>query len=215
VCSARRELKNLSCVGHVEPDTKIVFHACKLDSDAHVTIRCSDTDILVIMLGNMNFIPNDLKISMHVGTGNHQRFIDINKLYQTLGPHLCSSLPGFHALTGCDFNPAFYLKRKKKPFQILRNSQTYTQTLNDISNLPNRNLDQLFATLEDYVCKMYGFKKINDINVAHSTTFTNAYGRNDNEHAFYLEKKIDGSMFPPCKSELHQHFLPTSYIAHL
>jgi hypothetical protein len=82
VCSARRELKNLSCVGHVEADTKIVFHACNLDSDAHVTIRCSDTDILVIMLGNMNFIPNDLKISMHVGTGNHQRFIDINKLYR-------------------------------------------------------------------------------------------------------------------------------------
>jgi hypothetical protein len=87
--------------------------------------------------------------------------------------------------------------------------------LNDISNLPNRNLDQLFATLEDYVCKMYGFKKINDINVARSTTFTNAYGRNDNEDVFYLEKGIDGSMFPPCKSELHQHFLRTSYIAHL
>jgi hypothetical protein len=69
----RTEEPLLPCVGHVEADTKIVFHACKLDSDAHVTIRCSDTDILVIMLGNMNFIPNDLKISMHVGTGNHQR----------------------------------------------------------------------------------------------------------------------------------------------
>jgi 5'-3' exonuclease len=123
VCSARRELKNLSCVGHVEADTKIVFHACKLDSDAHVTIRCSDTDILVIMLGNMNFIPNDLKISMHVGTGNHQRFIDINKLYEALGPHLCSSLPGFHALTGCDFNPAFYRigkKNRSRFFEILK-----------------------------------------------------------------------------------------------
>jgi hypothetical protein len=62
---------------------------------------------------------------------------------------------------------------------------------------------------------MYEFKKINDINVARSTTFTNAYGRNDNEDVFYLEKGIDGSMFPPCKSELHQHFLRTSYIAHL
>jgi hypothetical protein len=59
---------------------------------------------------------------------------------------------------------------------------------------------------------MYELKKINDINVARSTTFTNAYGRNDNEDVFYLEKGIDGSMFPPCKSELHQHFLRTSYI---
>lgn len=99
---------NLSCPGHEEADTKIVFHACKLDFEAHVTIRCSDTDILIIMLGNMNFIQRDLKISMHIGTGNSQRFIDITKLYETLGPGLCSSLPGFHALTGCDFNPAFY-----------------------------------------------------------------------------------------------------------
>jgi 5'-3' exonuclease len=114
----RTEEPLLSCVGHGEADTKIVFHACKLVSDAHLTIRCSDTDILVIMLGNMNFIPNDLKISMHVGTGNHQRFIDINKLYETLGLHLCSSLPGFHALTGCDFNPALYRKGKKNRSRI-------------------------------------------------------------------------------------------------
>jgi hypothetical protein len=39
------------------------------------------------MLGNMNFIPNDLKISMHVGTGNHQRFIDFN--YMKLWVHIC------------------------------------------------------------------------------------------------------------------------------
>lgn len=108
----------LSCPCHEEADTKIVFHACQLNSDAHVTIRCSDTDILIIMLGNMNFIQSDLKISMHVGTGNYQRFINISNLYETLGPRLCSSLPGFHALTGCDFNPAFYRKGKKKRFRF-------------------------------------------------------------------------------------------------
>lgn len=108
----------LSCPCHEEADTKIVFHACQLNSDAHVTIRCSDTDILIIMLGNMNFIQSDLKISMHVGTGNYQRFINISNLYETLGPRLCSSLPGFHALTGCDFNPAFYRKGKKNRFRF-------------------------------------------------------------------------------------------------
>lgn len=103
----------LTCAGHEEADTKIVFHACNLSSDTQVTIRCSDTDILIIMLGNMNFIEKNVQISMHVGTGNNQKFIDVTKLYESLGPNLCSALPGFHAFTGCDFNSAFYRKGKK------------------------------------------------------------------------------------------------------
>ncbi|GBP63916.1 hypothetical protein EVAR_39579_1 [Eumeta japonica] len=97
---------NLSCPTHKKADTKIVFHVCKLDFDAHVTIRCSDTDIAIIMLGNMNAIQNDLKITKLIGFGNSQRFMNITTLYEKLGANLCSALPGFHALTGCDFNPA-------------------------------------------------------------------------------------------------------------
>ncbi|GBP30951.1 hypothetical protein EVAR_28594_1 [Eumeta japonica] len=42
------------------------------------------------------------------GTGNNQRYINLTKVYEHLGPSLSRSLPGFHALTGCDFNPAFF-----------------------------------------------------------------------------------------------------------
>lgn len=98
---------------------KIVFHVCKLDFDAHVTMRCSDTDIFIIMLGNMHAIHDDLKITMHIGSGNSQRFINSTKLYEKLGTDLCSVLPGFHALTGCDCNPTFYRKGKNKPLQLL------------------------------------------------------------------------------------------------
>ncbi|CAH1645610.1 unnamed protein product [Spodoptera littoralis] len=38
---------SLACPGHEEADTKIVFHVCHLTSDAHVTIRCSDTDVQI------------------------------------------------------------------------------------------------------------------------------------------------------------------------
>ncbi|KAL4718510.1 hypothetical protein ACJJTC_002713 [Scirpophaga incertulas] len=206
---------SLACPGHEEADTKIVFHVCHLTSDAHVTIRCSDTDILIIMLANMNSIQTDLQISMHVGTGNNQKFINVTKLSQTLGLDLCSALPAFHAMTGCDFNSAFYRKGKRKPFQILRKSPTYIKALCDISNLPNCNLDQLFATLEEYVCRLYAFTRVNDINVARVMTFTKSYGNNDDCNPLNLQKRIDGSLFPPCKAELQQHFLRTAYIAHL
>ncbi|GBP29521.1 hypothetical protein EVAR_93318_1 [Eumeta japonica] len=185
----RTSESSLACPGHEEADTKIVFHVCHLTSDAHVTIRCSDTDIMIIMLANMNFIQTDLQISMHVGAGNNQKFINVTKLSQTLGLDLCSALPAFHAITGCDLNSAFYRKGKKKPFQILLKSPTYIQALCDISNIPNSNVDELFATLEEYVCRLYAFTGVNDINVARVMTFTKSYGNNDNCNPLNLNKK--------------------------
>lgn len=89
----------LSCPAHEEADTKIVYHVCHIDYDAHETIRCSDTDVAVIMLDNMSVISNrKIEISMEVGVGNKQRFINISQLYKTLGPQLSAALPGFHAL---------------------------------------------------------------------------------------------------------------------
>lgn len=36
---------NLTCEGHEEADTKIIYHVCNIDQEANVRIRCSDTDI--------------------------------------------------------------------------------------------------------------------------------------------------------------------------
>lgn len=114
--------EDLSCPAHEEADSKIVFHVCKLDFDASVTIRCSDTDIPIIMLGNMGMTRDKLQIRMLLGTGE-KRYLNINKLYDKLGDELCAALPAFHALTGCDFNPAFYKKGKKNLFRYCENIQ--------------------------------------------------------------------------------------------
>lgn len=88
--------------------------------------------------------------------------------------------------------------------------------MRDITNLPCSNLNELFATLEDFVCKVYGAKGITDVNIARVATFSKAYGNDGkNVGVLNLKNKIDGSMFPPCKSELVQHCLRTAYIAHL
>uniref|UniRef100_A0A2H1VK22 SFRICE_026934 n=1 Tax=Spodoptera frugiperda TaxID=7108 RepID=A0A2H1VK22_SPOFR len=64
----------------------------------------------------------DSNIWIFTGTGNKQRYIDLTKFYEYLGPSLCRSLPGFHTLTGCgsDYNPAFFKKGKQRPFNILK-----------------------------------------------------------------------------------------------
>nr|CAH7764796.1 unnamed protein product [Callosobruchus chinensis] len=208
---------HLSCPAHEEADTKIVFHVCQIDYEAYVTIRCSDTDVAIIMLANMSALNNaNVKVSMEVGVSNNQRFINISKLYETLGPKLSATLPAFHALTGCDYNPAFFKKGKSRPYKILRNSEVYTDSFMKLSNVPDEELQSTFDHIEEYVCRMYGFKKIDTANEARVAIFLKTYNILRNDDIFRLSKNnIDGSALPPCKIELHQHLLLTTYIANI
>lgn len=81
--------ENMFCDNHEEADTKIVHHVCKLDTceKTNVLLKTSDTDVLIIMLGNMNHLQSDdLDIFMEYGTGNSKRYINITKLHMELGP---------------------------------------------------------------------------------------------------------------------------------
>lgn len=72
----------------------------------------------------MHHIKNeDSHVWMLAGTG----YIDLSKVYEKLGPCLSRSLPGFHAITGCDNNPAFKKKGKLRPFNILNKNQDYQE----------------------------------------------------------------------------------------
>lgn len=48
------------------------------------------------------------------GTGNKLRYVDVSNSYEQLGSSLCRSLPGYYAITGCDYNPAFFKKGKQR-----------------------------------------------------------------------------------------------------
>lgn len=87
-----------------------------------MVIRTSDTDVLVVALGNIDKIKSGVKVFLELGLAskNTLRFVEVISLSQKLGPRLCKSLPGFHAFTGCDYTPSFAYKGKVKPFAILQ-----------------------------------------------------------------------------------------------
>lgn len=203
-----------TCSLHEEADTKIVHNLCAIDYDSNVVIRCSDTDILIILLGNMEYLKNKLQIWMHLGVGNHQRFINVTKLYNKLGEKLSKALPAFHAFTGCDFNPAFYRKGKKRPLTILEKSEKYIDAFIKISDL-NNVFEDNFEIIQEYTCEIYGFKKIQDVNEARVAAFNKTYKFDNKEQFPTVIKNIDGSTLPPCQSELEQHLKRTGYISHL
>ncbi|XP_047992980.1 uncharacterized protein LOC125231567 [Leguminivora glycinivorella] len=209
--------ENMACDNHEEADTKIVHHVCKLETygKTNVLLKTSDTDVLIIMLGNIDHLQSDdLEIFMELGTGNSKRCINITKLHTKLGLSLCKSLPGFHAITGCDYNPSFFQKGKVRPFNILMKNNTYQKALADIGDAHRTGLrDNVFQILETFVCEIYGYKNSSDINAARFLKFCATYRSQKKCEPFKKKiKSCDPSTLPPCKAELEQHLLRTQYI---
>ncbi|GBP32450.1 hypothetical protein EVAR_24614_1 [Eumeta japonica] len=55
-------------------------------------------------------------------------------LPDTLKVRYRQSLPGFHAITGCDFNPAFFRKGKSKPYKTLKKYPEYQEAFKNFDN---------------------------------------------------------------------------------
>lgn len=51
-------VEDFCCSSYEEADTKIIYHACNFTEQSTVVIRASDTDILIIMIGNMAQMKN-------------------------------------------------------------------------------------------------------------------------------------------------------------
>lgn len=112
---------------HEEADIRIVHALHNLDRGAKVFIKCDDTDIIVILLGNMHKLKYSSKICVQFGASDHMRNIDVNGIHGKLKADVCKTLPAFHAFTGCDFNPSFYRKSKKYLLKLCVNRQLCKQ----------------------------------------------------------------------------------------
>ena len=162
---------------HEEADYRLLLHISDVDEYANIVVRATDTDILVILLGNLHKFTNK-HIWMEVGKANDLRFIDTLVIGNHLGTMLCKSLPGFHAFTGCDYSPAFVAKGKIRPFKILQKDSTYQAAF---AQLGSRNLTPtLVSNIESFACKIYGNFKTDKIDEVLLHQFL---------HAFDVKKK--------------------------
>ncbi|GFW82709.1 uncharacterized protein TNCV_3492811 [Trichonephila clavipes] len=181
--------------------------------DAQVVVRCSDSDILIIFLGNLDHLNASLKLWIQWGVGNHERLISINDLYQDLCISLSKALPCFHAITGCDYTPAFFRKGKLRPFKLLEKSVEYQLACQEIITDADDELERIFATLEKFICHMYGVPNSSNVNDVRVYLFSKTNQSKELDDNF--EKKcrsFNSSRLPPCKAELYQHLLRVRYV---
>lgn len=78
--------KRLTCPSHEEADNKIIYHICHTNRVATFSFRCSDTDILIILLVHLHKINKESKIHILSGTQRNRLVINVTSLYRTLGP---------------------------------------------------------------------------------------------------------------------------------
>ncbi|CAH1107865.1 unnamed protein product [Psylliodes chrysocephalus] len=195
--------EELSCSEHEEADTKIVYHACNINYQANIVIRSVDTDIAAIMLGNMHHLKNDSCVWILTGTGNNLRYVNLTKIHAELGDSICRSLPGFDAITGCDYNPAFFRKGKLEPYKILKKHQEYQKAFMKFGNneLIEDNDEQrnVFNIVQKFICNIYNVGSIIDVDAARLQMFIDSYTVSDVNEAFDRKKlrNFDASNLPP------------------
>ena len=189
---------------HEEADTRMFYYLNHVSNPSNVVIRTTDTDCLVIALGNKHIYHPEVTIWLEVGvqSNNTQRFIYVNGLHTQLGQEFCKSLIGYHALTGCDYTASFCRKGKVKPLKILEKNEDFQKALTAFAFSEVN--EETLEVIESYVCRMYGKTKLNKINDVRVQEFLGKYRpKNDNERLSCV-KKLDGTMLPPCQKVLAQ-----------
>ena len=144
-----------------EAGTRMFLHV----SHGHqgVAVVSSDTDVEVLACYHQSAIPAELTLIS--GTRSRSRLISVPQLCEKQGPRVCQVLPGLHALTGCDTVSSFSGKGKKRAFEIVRDSQVTSDSVQVLGkSLPLS--EQSITKLEEVVCRVYNdnqCKLVNDL----------------------------------------------------
>ena len=88
-----------------EADASIVLHAndvTRRNPFSDLTISCSDTDVLLILLHYFKDLCSTTVFS------THEHDIPLEPLAEKLGSNVCKDLLGFHALTGSGQTGKFF-----------------------------------------------------------------------------------------------------------
>ena len=192
-CSEEDTLEN----SQEEADTKVFLCAQHASGENEsLCIKTVDSDIGIYSLYFHDKIA--AKQYIEIGVGNYKRILDVGYIASELGLSMCNSLPALHCFTGNDYTSAFYGVGKVKAFNLLRRFEEFHDTFTQFGNYFLFEAS-LFASIEVFVCKMYGINCANT-DEARYKKFCNA------------KKKLpEPQQLPPTRDALLCHCKRVSY----
>lgn len=206
---------SLNC-NHAEADTRVILHMIEADKSTtgDIVIRATDTDILVLILHHLHRVSSTVWMEAGTSGQGNLRYVNVTKIAAEIGPEMCAALPGLHAFTGCDYTSAFTKKGKKKPYELVRKSDNFQTAFASLSQ--TEPTEETVKVLQDFVCVLYGARKIVPLNKHRFTVVDRTYNRKANAaRPFDKLKSISGSSIPPCEAELAPHIHRSAFVARL
>ncbi|KAK4886112.1 hypothetical protein RN001_002383 [Aquatica leii] len=97
--------------------------------------------------------PIDLTLEQTINADAARRLSGITHFTNSIAAR--QPLPCFHAITGCDYTPAFFRKDKVRPFKVLEKSKEYQSAFGNVTTDDKELLESTFVTLEKFICQIY------------------------------------------------------------
>ena len=100
---------------HEEADSRMLLHVTHAAQHGRhqVLIRTVDTDVVVLAVFAITYLPAGCELWVAFGTSKSFRYMAANQIAVSLGPEMSCALPLFHALTCCDTVSSFAGHGKK------------------------------------------------------------------------------------------------------
>ncbi|KAH9635594.1 hypothetical protein HF086_012263 [Spodoptera exigua] len=195
----------------------LFFMLLKAKPGSRILIKASDTDVLIILLGNIHkLMESEFWLASSATKKSNNQSVDcINctDLALKLGIKLCQSLPAFHAFTGCDYTAAFYNKGKVKPFQLFLKNEKYQTVFASLTDAADIFIDEKMKIVQEFTASMYGIQNCTNVNDARYRIFMKNYSAKEDSEQFLKKiKGFDSNSIPPCWISLIQKILQTVFI---
>ena len=149
-------------------------------------------------------MPFNLHVMIDNGTGKSRKFLDLSKSYLTDIQR--KALLGMHAFSGNDYVPSILRKGKQLCWKHLKDNDRFLELFSSLGTDVQLNNDQL-CSLENFVCVIFGEKRLNSVNDARRKFFWERMEKNN--------KIADLSLLPPCQSSLAKYSRRSNYIAYM
>ena len=135
---------------------------------------------------------------------NTRRYVHITELANHLGTAVCKALPGYHALTGCDYTSPFFRKGKVNPLKKAEKCALHLEGLGRIGENPT--FVDGDSLVEKYVCSLYGQGTLSSVNDARLKIFLQKYKPTQPDCPLEKIKGINAGMLPPCNDVLTRNW---------
>ena len=124
------------------------------------------------------------------------------------------SLAGIYGFLGNDYSLAFFKKGKKRPIELMARVPKFVDAFEKFGETELN--EEIYVTVEECVCHLYGYKRETDINVVRSLMFTSkTKPKSMKRSPLDGLKSIYPRVFPPCRRELEQQIKRGWFVAML